>query len=123
MNDDLVLFGSAPFGRLTQVLCGRRDSWHAAGMSKLTSSEIESSLAGVPQWRREGDEIVRTFSFKDFAAAMTFVNRVAGAAESAGHHPDIDIRWNKVRLALCTHSEGGLTTKDFDLARQLDLLA
>jgi len=67
--------------------------------------------------------IHRTYQFKDFPAAMKFVNAVARAAEKAWHHPDIDIRWNKVTLALTTHDAGGLTEKDFSLAAKFDRLA
>jgi 4a-hydroxytetrahydrobiopterin dehydratase len=67
--------------------------------------------------------IARTFEFKDFPAAMNFVNAVATLAEQAQHHPDIDVRWNKVTLALTTHDAGGLTEKDFALARQCDALS
>ena len=73
----------------------------------------------VPGWENNGKEITRLYKFKDFAEAMVFVNKVAGLAEAADHHPDIDIRWNKVRLTLSTHSAGGLTEKDFSLARQI----
>ena len=76
-----------------------------------------------PDWSLEGQEISRTFTFADFNEAMGFVNRVALAAEVADHHPDIDIRWNKVTLTLSTHSEGGLTEKDLDLAAEIDILA
>ncbi|MCX8092156.1 MAG: 4a-hydroxytetrahydrobiopterin dehydratase [Verrucomicrobiae bacterium] len=92
-------------------------------MPKLNSSQIRAALAAVPDWKKRGQAITRTFVFKDFAAAMKFVNAVARRAEKAWHHPDIDIRWNKVTLTLTTHSEGGLTEKDFELARQLDRLA
>lgn len=91
-------------------------------MSALSSAEVNSRLGGVPAWRVEGGELVRTFEFKDFRAAMAFVNQVADLAEEAGHHPDIDIRYNKVRLALVTHDAGGLTAKDFDLAASADKL-
>ena len=74
-------------------------------------------------WQRHGEVISRTFQFKDFPAAMTFVNAVAQVAEQVQHHPDIDIRWNKVTLALTTHDVGGLTEKDFAMARQCDALA
>ena len=84
---------------------------------RLSEPEIEAALSRVPEWRREGGEIVRTFTGKDFAEAMAFVNRVAASAEELDHHPDIDIRWNKVTLRLSTHSAGGLTAADFDLAR------
>jgi len=89
----------------------------------LTDSEIAARLPGVPQWRRDASAIERVFGFADFPAAVAFVNRVALAAESAGHHPDIDIRWNKVRLLLTTHDSGGLTDKDFELAAEFDQIA
>jgi 4a-hydroxytetrahydrobiopterin dehydratase len=77
----------------------------------------------LPQWQRTGEVISRTYQFKDFPAAMKFVNAVALVAEQVQHHPDIDIRWNKVTLALTTHDAGGLTEKDFALARQCDALS
>ena len=92
-------------------------------MPKLEAAQIMPALATVPDWNRQGDTIARTFQFKDFPAAMKFVNAVAALAEQAWHHPDIDIRWNKVTLALTTHDAGGLTQKDFDLARQFDQLS
>ena len=98
------------------------DSCHYRGMKKLKAPQIKSALATVPQWKRTGSVIARTFQFKDFVAAVKFVNRIAKLAEKAWHHPDIDIRWNKVTLALTTHSEGGLTKKDFDLASKFDQL-
>jgi 4a-hydroxytetrahydrobiopterin dehydratase len=91
-------------------------------MATLTDAEIEGRLAEVGAWRR-GDEksIVRELKFGDFAAAIAFVNRVADLAEEANHHPDILIYgWNKVRLTLSTHSEGGLTGADFDLASRIE---
>ena len=89
-------------------------------MPKLTPAQIKSAFATAPDWKKRRAAIVRTYEFKDFVAAMKFVNTVAKAAEKAGHHPDIDIRWNKVTLALTTHDAGGLTEKDFDLARKFD---
>jgi len=91
-----------------------------AGQIKLDEARIILSLTALPEWKREGDIISRTFQFKDFPAAMKFVNVVADLAEQAQHHPDIDIRWNKVTLALTTHDAGGLTQKDFALAKQFD---
>jgi 4a-hydroxytetrahydrobiopterin dehydratase len=77
-------------------------------------------LAGT-EWRREGDAIIRDLQFADFAEAMAYVNRVAALAEEANHHPDILVHgWNKVRLTLTTHSEGGLTDNDFQMARRID---
>jgi 4a-hydroxytetrahydrobiopterin dehydratase len=92
-------------------------------MGKLSEAEVASKTGSVPDWKRAGAEISRTFQFKDFAGAMKFVNAVAAKAENANHHPDIDIRWNKVKLVLSTHSEGGLTEKDFALAKICDQLA
>ena len=90
-------------------------------MAQVWSDEdIGSRLQGL-DWKREGDNIVRDWKFKDFAEAMAFVNGVAEAAEEANHHPDILLHgWNKVRLSLMTHSEGGLTDNDFDMARRFD---
>lgn len=92
-------------------------------MAELTPEQVQAALPRVKDWKKHSAEIKRTFQFKDFAQAMEFVNRVARVAEEANHHPDIDIRWNKVTLALATHSEGGLTQKDFDLAQRIDDLA
>lgn len=92
-------------------------------MAKLTAVRIRSALTRVPLWKRKGAAIHRTYQFKDFVAAMKFVQRVARRAESAWHHPDIDIRWNRVTLVLSTHDQGGLTRKDFSLASEFDRLS
>jgi 4a-hydroxytetrahydrobiopterin dehydratase len=90
---------------------------------RLTDDAIERGLQGT-EWRREGDAIVRDLELSDFAAAMGFVNAVAGLAEAANHHPDVLIHgWNKVRLTLSTHSADGLTQSDLDLARGIDGLS
>lgn len=91
-------------------------------MEKLTSTQIKTSLAAVPNWKQEDSSITRTFQFKDFPAAIQFVDSLATIAEKEYHHPDIDIRWNKVRLVLSTHDAGGLTEKDFNLAKRFDAL-
>ncbi len=91
-------------------------------MALVNADQIEEFLTASPDWELSGKEIARTFSFDDFDGSMAFVNRVAEAAEVASHHPDIDIRWNRVTLTLSTHSEGGLTTKDLDLAQKIDRL-
>jgi 4a-hydroxytetrahydrobiopterin dehydratase len=91
-------------------------------MPALADSEIARRVASLPAWQIDAGELVRTFVLEDFRAALKFVNRVGELAEAAGHHPDIDIRWNKVRLGLITHDAGGLTTKDFDLAASVDKL-
>jgi 4a-hydroxytetrahydrobiopterin dehydratase len=94
----------------------------AGGMALLSDAQIERNLKGS-QWRREGQAIVRDAQLADFAAAIELVNRVAAAAEEADHHPDILVHgWNKLRLTLSTHSEGGLTEADFALAGRLDTL-
>ena len=92
-------------------------------MKPLTHPKIKAALPAVPVWTKRSAEITRTYQFKNFVAALKFVNQVAKLAEAAQHHPDIDIRWNKVTLALTTHSEGGLTEKDFALAARCDALA
>jgi 4a-hydroxytetrahydrobiopterin dehydratase len=95
----------------------------AAEQVKMDPAKIILALSVLPQWQRHGEIISRTFVFKDFPAAMKFVNNVAELAEQAQHHPDVDIRWNKVTLALTTHDAGGLTEKDFALAKQCDALS
>ncbi len=86
----------------------------------LTEDEVRTALEGLEGWTREGDAITRTIAFRGFAEAMEFVNRTAEEAEAADHHPDIDIRYNKVTLTLSTHSAGGLTRKDIHLADRLN---
>lgn len=94
-----------------------------ASLVKMDEARIGVALAALPGWRRVGDVISRTYEFKDFPPAMKFVNAVAAMAEQVQHHPDIDVRWNKVTLALTTHDAGGLTEKDFALARECDACA
>lgn len=89
-------------------------------MPRLSEAEITEQLAQRPDWSLENNEIVRTFRLANFPAAIAFVTHVAFLAEAAGHHPDIDIRYNRVRLALTTHDAGGLTEKDFALAAAID---
>ena len=90
---------------------------------KLDAAAVALALAQVPKWKQDGQVISRTFEFKDFPGAIRFVNGVAQVAEAAWHHPDIDVRWNKVTLALTTHDAGGLTQRDFALAKQFDALS
>ncbi len=89
---------------------------------RLDDIAAEEGLARLPGWERRGNQLVKTFVREDFAHAMLFVDQVADAAEAAGHHPDIDIRWNKVTLALSSHAEGGLTDRDFQLAARIQEL-
>jgi 4a-hydroxytetrahydrobiopterin dehydratase len=86
-------------------------------MASLSPAQVKESMKSVPLWKKRARTITRQFEFEGFKEAIGFMNRVAAAAEKADHHPDIDIRWNKVNLSLTTHSEGGLTAKDFALAR------
>ncbi len=89
----------------------------------LNDEQIAGQLDGS-EWKREGEHIVRDWTFKDFKEAIAFVNRVADAAEQANHHPDIIVHgWNKVRLSLTNHSAGGLTGVDFEMAERFDSLA
>lgn len=92
------------------------------GVALLSEQDISTQLASS-EWRRDGQAITREWKLENFAQAIAFVNRVAEAAETANHHPDILLHgWNKVRLELSTHSEGGLTQADFDMADTLDAL-
>jgi 4a-hydroxytetrahydrobiopterin dehydratase len=87
---------------------------------KLTQEQIEARLPEFPEWSVNGGALQRTFGFENFIEAMTFVNKVADQAEDVQHHPDILVRYNKVTLTLSTHDAGGITSKDFDLARDVD---
>jgi 4a-hydroxytetrahydrobiopterin dehydratase len=91
-------------------------------MPLLDDAAVEKGLKRLPGWERRGDEIVKTFVRKDFMGAISFVHKVADAAQAAGHHPDIEIHWNEVILALSTRAEGGLTETDFELAARIDEL-
>ena len=92
-------------------------------MSLLTESQITEELAGVPAWTRDGGSIITVTERQDFRDALLYVGAVAYLAESANHHPDVTIAWNKVTLTLSTHSAGGLTANDFALARQISALS
>jgi 4a-hydroxytetrahydrobiopterin dehydratase len=86
----------------------------------VPDDDIERLLANAPGWRRDGAAITKLFAFRDFAEALAFVNRVAQPAEAMNHHPDVSIHWNEVTMTLWTHASGGLTMKDFELARAID---
>jgi 4a-hydroxytetrahydrobiopterin dehydratase len=92
-------------------------------MALLSDDDIQERLEGVPRWRRDGDAIQREFKFDDFQGSVDFVNRITPPAEEMNHHPDIAISWNRVELTLSTHSQGGLTENDFELAGRIDSLA
>ncbi len=89
-------------------------------MPPLHAAEVDLYLKAFPSWSKHDQVILRTFEFKGFLKSIDFVNRIAEIAEKANHHPDIDIRYNKVTLSLATHDQGGITDKDFLLARQCD---
>ena len=89
----------------------------------LSDADAVHELASVPGWRREGPEIIRTFSFPSYMAGIKFVGEAARVAEEVNHHPDIHIGWRKVTFRLSTHSKGGLTGLDFALARTIDRIA
>ncbi|MCS7050732.1 MAG: 4a-hydroxytetrahydrobiopterin dehydratase [Thermomicrobium sp.] len=91
-------------------------------MERLDEAAIAQALERLPGWQRQGDAIVREFTFKNFREAMAFVQRVADLAEQRRHHPDITIRYNRVQLLLTTHEAGGLTERDLELARSVDAL-
>lgn len=88
-------------------------------MRKLTDEEVKKELQQLPGWERQGDMIVRTFDRKTFLGSIAFVNTISELAERADHHPDIDIRYSRVRIALSTHDANGLTDRDISLARQI----
>jgi 4a-hydroxytetrahydrobiopterin dehydratase len=86
----------------------------------LSDIAIQRELGSLAGWSRRGEVLTRTYQFRNFTQAIEFVNRVAGLAESANHHPDIDIRYSKVTLTLSTHDAGGITSNDVELARAID---
>ncbi|HTU13588.1 MAG TPA: 4a-hydroxytetrahydrobiopterin dehydratase [Solirubrobacterales bacterium] len=92
-------------------------------MALLNDEQIERRLAPLAGWSRDGDEIVREFVFEDFVGSVRFVDSLVAPAERMGHHPDLAISWNKVRVSISTHSEGGLTPADFELAAEISALA
>jgi 4a-hydroxytetrahydrobiopterin dehydratase len=92
------------------------------GMALLDDAEIEARLSGLPGWERSGEEIAKSFGCGDFVGSVKFVQSLVGPAEEMGHHPDLEISWDKVTVTISTHSEGGLTAADFELAAKLDAL-
>jgi len=87
---------------------------------RLAENEIVAKLKGLPGWERKNEEISRLYAFSGFIAAMVFVNHVADLSEQMDHHPDIRVQYKKVTLTLSTHSAGGLTALDFELAKKID---
>src|SRR5215213_8984452 len=99
----------------------KRHAWRSR-MARLTDEEIEQRLTGMDGWERDGDAIRKTFEGEDFMSSVKLVNALAPLAEEMNHHPDLEISWNKVTVSLSTHSEGGLTESDFELAGKIDAL-
>ncbi len=91
-------------------------------MALMTDEEIQARLEELEGWERSGDSIRKQFRLDDFVGSVEFVNRLVAPAEEMGHHPDLEISWNKVTVSLSTHSQGGLTEADFDLAREIDAI-
>ena len=89
-------------------------------MARLNDAEIDERLAGLEGWERSGDAIVKRFDNGDFKGAVEFVNRLTPEAEEMNHHPDLEISWKDVTVTITTHSEGGLTDNDFELARRIE---
>ncbi|HEX2331011.1 MAG TPA: 4a-hydroxytetrahydrobiopterin dehydratase [Candidatus Angelobacter sp.] len=89
-------------------------------MALLNDTEIKQALPKLSGWKQSGNAIERNFEFADFKAAMAFVNKVADVAEKANHHPDIDIRYNKVKLSLVSHDAGGVTDRDVRMAERIN---
>jgi 4a-hydroxytetrahydrobiopterin dehydratase len=89
-------------------------------MSPLSDPEIEERLGGLPGWERSANAIRRTYECGDFVGSTNFVAEIVAPAEAMNHHPDLEISWDKVTVTLSTHSEGGLTAADFELASQID---
>jgi 4a-hydroxytetrahydrobiopterin dehydratase len=92
-------------------------------MPRLGEEEIDARLGELVGWQREGDAIVKEFELDDFAGSVEFINRLTPVAEEMNHHPDLRVSWNKVVVSITTHSEGGLTGNDFELAKSIDPLA
>ena len=92
-------------------------------MARLNDEEIDQRLGALRGWQRDGDAIRRTFKLDDFKGSVDFVNRLTPEAEDMNHHPDLAISWNEVTVTITTHSEGGLTANDFELARRIATLA
>jgi 4a-hydroxytetrahydrobiopterin dehydratase len=86
----------------------------------LSDDEIEAKLGELEGWERDGDAIAKTFKRDDFVGSVEFVRKLVEPAEDMGHHPDLSISWDEVRVSITTHSEGGLTGNDFELARRID---
>jgi 4a-hydroxytetrahydrobiopterin dehydratase len=92
-------------------------------MALLSDEDIQQRLDGLPDWTREGDALRRDYKLEDFKGSVDFVNRLTPEAEGMNHHPDLAISWNTVEVRISTHSEGGITENDFELAKRIDAVA
>ena len=93
------------------------------GMALLSDAEIEVRLSGLSGWERSGEAIAKSFTCGDFVGSVEFVQDLVDPAEALGHHPDLEISWDTVKVTISTHSEGGLTAADFELAARVDALS
>lgn len=116
----LILLPGASHRTFSRIPMYADPSYGGPTVARLDDSQIQARLAPLAGWQRLGQEIRKTFQFASFPAAIAFVDQVAEEAERADHHPDIDIRYRQVTLALSTHSAGGLTEKDFALAEAIE---
>ena len=91
-------------------------------MALLTDSEIDQKLGNTDGWSRDGEAITKTFENGDFVGSVKFVDSLVGPAEDMGHHPDLELSWDKVKVTITNHAEGGLTENDFELAGKIDAL-
>jgi 4a-hydroxytetrahydrobiopterin dehydratase len=92
-------------------------------MALLSDSEIEERLGGLEGWSREGEAITKTFENGDFVGSVKFVESLVEPAEGMGHHPDLELSWDKVKVTITNHAQGGLTANDFELAGKIDAVA
>ena len=102
---------------------GRPGAGSIRSVERLDDQEIESRLADLGGWEREGDAIVKEFKRDDFVGSVKFVDQLVEPAEDMGHHPDLSISWDTVRVTITTHAAGGLTANDFELAKRIDALS
>ncbi len=89
---------------------------------RMTDDEVKDQLSKLGGWEREGDALMREFEFANFVGSVDFVNRITPVAEEMNHHPDLELSWNRVTVSLTTHSAGGITERDLELARRIDAL-
>jgi 4a-hydroxytetrahydrobiopterin dehydratase len=114
--------GEQRLGRRRDEARDAHDRNYADVVERLSDGDIDSRLSELEGWVREDDAIVKTFKLADFVGSVEFVDKMVHPAEEMGHHPDLSISWNEVRVSITTHAAGGLTANDFELARRIDRL-